>query len=54
MSSTSRILRAEEHSSVKPVWWQDTSVPGANHPPTEVVVHEESIPHERSGPRKTP
>jgi flagellar assembly protein FliH len=47
MSSTSsRILRAEEHSSVKPVWWQDTIVPAANHPPTEVVVHEESIPHD--------
>ncbi|SRR5579871_4313634 len=46
MSSTSsRILRAEEHSSVKPVWWQDTVVP-VNHAPAEVVVHEESIPHD--------
>jgi flagellar assembly protein FliH len=44
MSSTSsRILRAEEHSSVTPVWWQDTAVPAVAHTPNEVVaVHEGS------------
>jgi flagellar assembly protein FliH len=47
MSSTSsRILRDEEHAAIQSVWWQDTVVLERNHTAAEVVVHEESIPHD--------
>ncbi len=31
-SMSSRVLRTEEHSAVKPVWWRDTAAAAAHHP----------------------
>jgi flagellar assembly protein FliH len=36
MSSTSRVLRTDEHSGVTPIWWRDTGSP----PPNPVVAGE--------------
>jgi flagellar assembly protein FliH len=41
-NSSSRILRAEEQSAVKPIWWQDAVPPAPNHDAKAVVVREEA------------
>jgi flagellar assembly protein FliH len=45
-NTSSRILRAEEHSSVKPVWWRDTATAPVHHSRSR----EAAAPNEQGAP----